>query len=62
MYGVGVWWIQPLIMYRLFYLETQEIMHFSVFMPLHPSFGFPNIVQEGVSADPCDSLRSGLEL
>ena len=32
----------------------QEIIHFSVFIPIHHSFGFSDILQEGGSRDPKD--------
>ena len=35
---------------------TQEIM---CFIPLHHSFGFPDIIQEGGSSDPYDPPLAG---
>ena len=47
MVGATPWKI--LVAYSHKILKCQEIIHFSVFIPIHHSFGFSDIFLEGVS-------------
>ena len=48
MVGATPWKIQVVLSHKVLKIHLiQEIIHFSVFIPIHHSFGFPDIFLEG---------------